>query len=131
MHCTNFGNIILPLNYFYFNSHYYFLYVCTFLCSDYRSLCFRKYLLVQKQQFNHSKLVYESVQERVLNSRNLCEAGWTQMRKTIWICPLVGKNLRSRKLKSPISSNFCEILGYKACCVDIHDQYGGHRKSAK
>lgn len=36
MHCTNFSNITLPLNYFYFNSHYYFLCICTFLCSDYR-----------------------------------------------------------------------------------------------
>ena len=66
-----------------------------------------------------------------MNSRNLCEAGWTQISKTIRICPLVGKNLRSRKLKSPIFSNFCKILGYKACCVYIHDQYDGHRKSAK
>ena len=34
--CTYFGNVILPLNYFYFNSHYYFLCICTFLCSNYR-----------------------------------------------------------------------------------------------
>ena len=31
--CTNFGNAILPLNYFYFNKHYYFLCICTFLCN--------------------------------------------------------------------------------------------------
>ena len=32
VHCTNLGNNILPLNYFYFHSHYYFLCICTFLC---------------------------------------------------------------------------------------------------
>ena len=36
VHCTIFGNVILPLNYFYLNSHYYFLCICTFLCSNYR-----------------------------------------------------------------------------------------------
>ena len=34
VHCTNFGNAILPLNYFYFNSHYYFLCIYTFLCNE-------------------------------------------------------------------------------------------------
>ena len=33
MHCTNFSNVILPLNLFHSNSHYYFLCICTFLCN--------------------------------------------------------------------------------------------------
>ena len=54
VHCTYFGNAILPLNYFYFNSHYYFLCICTFLCnkSNKKGIVHAKRLYMTQYLFN-------------------------------------------------------------------------------
>ena len=72
VNCTNFSNVILPLNYFYFNRHYYFLCICTFLCSDYRKYAKKDTQLIvdiARTYFNADPVAYDKdIQKAMKNA---------------------------------------------------------------
>lgn len=94
MYCTIFSNAILPLKTYTLNTHYYFLCICTFLCSNYaeqskitfshdsgqtrtvrgnsrESKSFVTFALIDK--FPEFKAMYRTLYEMCLNTERVME----------------------------------------------------------